>query len=133
MGGIRAWAGRRFLFHTCCAYPRSGDSDARIRRCNVAGSDAIQILLVEDNPADAELALHALRKSKVASQIYLVTDGEQALDFLLCRNSYSTRGFEDAPHLVLLDLKLPKIDGLQVLQIVKQDDRTKAIPIVVLT
>jgi two-component system response regulator len=99
----------------------------------VAGSDAIQILLVEDNPADAELALHALRKSKVASQIYLVTDGEQALDFLLCRNSYSTRGFEDAPHLVLLDLKLPKIDGLQVLQIVKQDDRTKAIPIVVLT
>jgi two-component system response regulator len=99
----------------------------------LAGSDAVEILLIEDNLADAELALHALRKSKVASKIHLVTDGEQALDFLLCRNSFSTRAFDDAPHLILLDLKLPKIDGLQVLQIVKQNDRTKAIPIVVLT
>lgn len=99
----------------------------------MAGADAIEILLVEDNPSDAELTLHALRKSKVAHEIHLATDGEQALDFLLCRNSFSTRGFHEAPHLVLLDLKLPKIDGLQVLQIVKQDHRTKAIPIVVLT
>jgi two-component system response regulator len=99
----------------------------------LAQSGAIEILLVEDNPADAELALHALRKSKVANEIHLATDGEQALDFLLCRNSFSTRGFDDAPHLILLDLKLPKIDGLQVLQIVKQDYRTKSIPIVVLT
>jgi two-component system, response regulator len=99
----------------------------------LAGSDAIKILLVEDNPSDAELTLHALRKSKVAHEIHLATDGEQALNFLLCRNSFSTREFDDAPHLILLDLKLPKIDGLQVLQIVKQDHRTKAIPIVVLT
>ena len=97
------------------------------------GSDGIEILLVEDNPADAELTLHALRKHNVASKIHLVTDGEQALDFLLCQNSFTTRTFDDAPHLILLDLKLPKIDGLQVLQTLKQNDRTKAIPIVVLT
>jgi len=95
--------------------------------------DGIEILLVEDNPADAELALHALRKSKMTSKIHLLTDGEQALDFLLCRNAFSTRPLDDAPHLILLDLKLPKIDGLQVLQVLKQNDRTKAIPIVVLT
>jgi CheY-like chemotaxis protein len=96
-------------------------------------SDAVEILLVEDNASDAELTLHALRKSKVANLIQHVRDGEEALDFLFCRGSFSGRRFECAPRLVLLDLKLPKVDGLQVLQAVKSDARTKAIPVIVLT
>jgi two-component system, response regulator len=99
----------------------------------LAETDVIEILLVEDNPSDAELTLHALRKHKVANQIQHVRDGEEALDFLFCRGSFSGRQFDNAPHLVLLDLKLPKVDGLQVLQAVKSDPRTRAIPIIVLT
>jgi two-component system response regulator len=99
----------------------------------LAETDVIEILLVEDNPSDAELTLHALRKHKVANQIQHVRDGEEALDFLFCRGSFSGRQFDNAPHLVLLDLKLPKVDGLQVLQAVKSDLRTKAIPVIVLT
>jgi CheY-like chemotaxis protein len=95
--------------------------------------ETIEILLVEDNSSDAELTLHALRKSNIANQIQLVRDGEEALDFLFCRGAFSTRSFEGAPRLVLLDLKLPKVDGLQVLQDVKADPRTKAIPVIVLT
>ena len=99
----------------------------------MAEPNAVEILLVEDNPSDAELAIHALRKSKLANQIQVVRDGKEALDFLFCRGAFSGRRFETAPQLVLLDLKLPKVDGLQVLQAVKSDARTKAIPIVVLT
>jgi two-component system, response regulator len=95
--------------------------------------DAVEILLVEDNPSDAELTLHALRKSKLANKMQLVCDGEEALDFLFCRNAFSNRHIDYGPRLVLLDLKLPKVDGLQVLQAVKSDPRTKAIPIIVLT
>jgi len=95
--------------------------------------DAVEILLVEDNPADAELTLHALKKSKLANRIQHVRDGEEALDFLFCRNAYANRHIDNGPQLVLLDLKLPKIDGLQILQAVKNDPRTKAIPIIVLT
>lgn len=95
--------------------------------------DAVEILLVEDNPSDAELTLHALQKSKLANHMQLVRDGEEALDFLFCRNAFSTRRFDNGPRLVLLDLKLPKVDGLQVLQEVKNDPRTRAIPIIVLT
>lgn len=95
--------------------------------------DAVEILLVEDNSSDAELALHALRKSKLANQIHLVRDGEEALDFLFCRGAFSSRTFDHAPRLILLDLKLPKVDGLQVLQEVKRDAHTRAIPVIVLT
>jgi two-component system, response regulator len=94
---------------------------------------SFDILLVEDNPADAELTLRALRKNNVANRVELARDGEEALDLLLCRGKFSARRFEDAPHLVLLDLKLPKVDGLQVLQELKQNPRTKAIPVIVLT
>jgi two-component system response regulator len=96
-------------------------------------SQAIEILLVEDNDADADLALHALEKSKVVNRIERLPDGEQALDFLFCRGSYSARRFEAPPRLILLDLKLPKVDGLQVLREIKADPRTKAIPVILLT
>ena len=95
--------------------------------------EAVEILLVEDNPADAELTLHALQKSKLANKVHLTRDGEEALDFLFCRGKFSGRRFDDAPRMVLLDLKLPKVNGLQVLQELKSDARTKAIPVIVLT
>jgi CheY-like chemotaxis protein len=93
----------------------------------------IEILLVEDNPDDIELTLHALRQEKVANHIEVVRDGEEALDFLFCRGPYAQRSFERAPRVVLLDLKLPKVDGMEVLREVKKDPRTKAIPVVILT
>jgi two-component system, response regulator len=96
-------------------------------------SDEIEILLVEDNPADAELALHALKKSKVANRILHVHDGAAALDFLFSRGEYVNRSPALRPHLVLLDLKLPKVDGLQVLKEVKANPATRAIPIILLT
>jgi CheY-like chemotaxis protein len=99
----------------------------------LSATDAIEILLVEDNPADAELTLHALQKSNLADKIQLVRDGEEALDFLFCRGSFASRPPQQVPHLILLDLKLPKIDGLQVLEEVKRDLRTRAIPVIVLT
>ena len=92
-----------------------------------------EILLVEDNASDAELTLHALRKSKLANQIHHVRDGAEALDFLLCRGPFAARQFDRPPSLILLDLKLPKINGLEVLERVKTDPRTKPIPIIILT
>ncbi len=93
----------------------------------------IEILLVEDNPDDVELALHALRQEKLANQVAIARDGEEALDFLFCRGAHSGRSFMNRPKVVLLDLKLPKVDGIEVLRQVKQDPRTRAIPVVILT
>ena len=92
-----------------------------------------EILLVEDNASDAELALHALRKEKLANSIHVARDGEEALDFLFCRGPFANRSFDLPPKLVLLDLKLPKVDGLEVLRKVKGDARTMPIPVVILT
>jgi two-component system response regulator len=93
----------------------------------------VEILLVEDDPDDAELALHALKAENLANQIEVARDGEEALDFLFCRGKNGGRSFENPPRLVLLDLKLPKVDGLEVLRQMKNDPRTKAIPVVILT
>lgn len=93
----------------------------------------IEILLVEDNEADEELTIHALRANNLANRIHVAHDGEEALDFLFCRGEHAGRDFEKPPRLVLLDLKLPKVDGLEVLRQIKNDPRTKAIPIVILT
>lgn len=93
----------------------------------------VEILLVEDNPADVELTLHALRKEKLTNTIHVARDGEEALDFLFCRGAYDQRSFDSPPRLVVLDLKLPKVDGLQVLRQIKSDARTRAIAVAVLT
>jgi CheY-like chemotaxis protein len=93
----------------------------------------IEILLVEDNDADVELTLHALRTNHLVNRIQVVRDGEEALDFLFCRGAYAGRSGERPPHLVLLDLKLPKVDGLEVLRALKTDPVTRPLPVVVLT
>jgi two-component system, response regulator len=95
--------------------------------------DQVEILLVEDNEDDLELALHALQKGNLANRIEIARDGEEALDFLFCRGVHAGRSRTNPPRLVLLDLKLPKVNGLQVLKELKSDPSTKAIPIAVLT
>jgi CheY-like chemotaxis protein len=93
----------------------------------------VEILLVEDNPDDVELTLHALRNEKLANSIHVARDGEEALEFLFCNGPHIDRSFEHPPKLILLDLKLPKVDGMEVLKQLKADARTKTIPVVILT
>jgi CheY-like chemotaxis protein len=93
----------------------------------------VEILLVEDNPNDEELTLRALRKHNLANRVHVVRDGAEALEFIFATGAYTDRKVENGPKVILLDLKLPKVDGLEVLRRVKSDDRTKATPVVVLT
>ncbi len=92
----------------------------------------INILLVEDNPDDVELTVHALKKNNIANPIAVVRDGQEALDYLFYQGKYSG-GVHDLPHLILLDLKLPKVDGIEVLGKIKSEKTLKLIPVVVLT
>ncbi|MBN1828521.1 MAG: response regulator [Deltaproteobacteria bacterium] len=92
-----------------------------------------KILLVEDNSDDIELTLRALKKNRIANRIDVVTDGEEALDYLFSREKYRDRNPDDKPVVILLDLKLPKIGGLEVLREIRRDERTKLIPVVILT
>ena len=93
----------------------------------------VEILLVEDNPTDAELAIRALKKNNLANKLVWVKDGAEALDFIFATGSFSGRSIENGPKVILLDLKLPKVDGMEVLQRIKSDERTRIIPVVVLT
>jgi two-component system response regulator len=93
----------------------------------------VEILLVEDNPNDEELTIYALRKVNIANRIQVVHDGAEALEYLFCTGAYAHRQINDPPKVVLLDLKLPKVDGLQVLERLKADVRTQTIPVVMLT
>jgi CheY-like chemotaxis protein len=94
--------------------------------------EQVEILLVEDNPLDAELTIRALKKGGLANKLLWLKDGEQALDYLFRRGAYAERD-DTLPRLVLLDLKMPRVDGIEVLKTAKADERTRRIPVVVMT
>src|SRR5688572_26710591 len=93
----------------------------------------LEILLVEDNPDDAELTMRALKKQHLANHVIHLTDGAEALDFLFGTGQYIGRNISNVPKVILLDLKMPKINGLEVLQRIKSDSNTKMVPVVILT
>jgi CheY-like chemotaxis protein len=95
-------------------------------------NEGLEVLLVEDDPDDLELTLHALREARITNPIQIARDGEEALDYIFSRGSFAGREI-NRPRVILLDLKLPKVDGLQVLRQIKADQRTKGVPIVILT
>jgi CheY-like chemotaxis protein len=99
----------------------------------MSGSPAVELLIVEDSPSDLEMTLRALKRAKLAHRVEVARDGAEALEFLFAQGRFSERSIEDVPRVVFLDLKLPKVDGLEVLQRMKADPRTRSIPVVVLT
>lgn len=96
-------------------------------------SAKIEILLVEDNPNDAKLTLRALRKNNLINDVHIAKDGVEALDFIFARNEFAHRSINDVPKVIFLDLKLPRINGIEVLEQIKKNERTRKIPVVVLT
>jgi two-component system, response regulator len=93
----------------------------------------VDILMVEDDPADVELTLHAFKKANITNPVHVVSDGAEALDFLFCRGRYANCKMENRPRLMLLDLNLPKVSGLEVLRRIRSDGRTRTIPVIVIT
>ena len=93
----------------------------------------VDVLLVEDNPDDVALALHAFKKSNFSNRVHVVRDGAEALEYIFCTGAYAGRKIDQAPRFILLDLKLPKVDGLEVLKRIKSDPRTKHTPVVMMT
>lgn len=99
----------------------------------MADTSGVELLLVEDNSNDEMLTLHALSKYKFANKVHVVRDGAEALEFIFCTDRYAERKISEHPKVILLDIKLPLVDGLEVLRAVKSDERTRSIPIVMLT
>jgi len=99
----------------------------------MANETVVEILLVEDNPRDVELTLRALKKHNLANKVHVVKDGAEALDYIFATGIYAERNIHDHPRVILLDLKLPKVDGMEILRRIRADERTKTIPVVVLT
>ncbi len=93
----------------------------------------VDILIVEDNPHDADLTVRALKKRNLLNPVHVVEDGAEAIDFIFCRGLYADRDAIGPPKVIFLDLKLPKVSGLEVLKMIKSDDRTRTIPVVVVT
>ena len=99
----------------------------------MSNNKEVEILLVEDNQDDLDMTLFALRQAKLANQIQILRDGEEALAYLFCHGAHAGRSISSEPKMILLDLKLPKVDGLEVLRAIKADPRTRHIPVVMLT
>ena len=95
--------------------------------------ESVEVLLAEDNPSDAEMAMRAFRKNNLANKVHWVKDGEEALEYVLCTGRYADRNAAHPPKLLLLDLKMPKVDGIDVLRRIKSEERLKTIPIVIMT
>ena len=93
----------------------------------------VDILLVEDNPHEAQLTIRSFKKNNLTNGLLHLEDGAQAMDFIFARNAYANRKVENGPKLILLDLKLPKVGGLEILKAIKADERTKSFPVIVLT
>ncbi len=113
------------MIHAACPYLKLNELGMN--------ENAVEILLVEDNPNDVELTLHAFKRNYIFNHLHVVRDGAEALEFLFCTGAYAERSIQNPPKVILLDLKLPKVNGLEVLHRIKQDPRTQAIPVVVLT
>ncbi|MGZ3752057.1 MAG: response regulator [Mucilaginibacter sp.] len=95
--------------------------------------DRVEILLVEDNPHDAEMTIRALKKSNLANRLIHVKDGAEALDFIFSRGAFAERSADNKPKVILLDIKMPKVDGIEVLRQIKSNENTKTIPVVIMT
>lgn len=95
--------------------------------------ESVEVLLAEDNPSDAEMAMRAFRKNNLANKVHWVKDGEEALEYVLCTGRYADRNAAHPPKLLLLDLKMPKVDGIDVLRRIKSEERLKTIPVVIMT
>ncbi len=96
-------------------------------------STAADILIIEDNPEDAELIIRALKKRRLANDIFIINDGRKALDFIHCQGEYANRNLSAGPKVIFLDLKLPKVNGLEVLKALKAEITTKYIPVIIIT